>query len=150
MKKIILFLAVLLAFTANVPKFGCVELVSQAYAESKEESEGGSDKIEYYDLEPLVLPIIDVHGASQMIHLSVSLELAEDTDRDDITPYTPRLADAFLNEMYGALGEGYGVTRAGTIDIAYLKKRMTEITTRVLGPDKVTSVLIQAVHQQRM
>lgn len=112
------------------------------------QAEKDSAEIQYLDMDPLVLPVVDARGISQSIHISISLELADGTDKETLKRYQPRLADAYLNEMYGTLGEGFGLTPTGVLDIPYLKERLTAITTEVLGDGLVTNVLIQAVHQQ--
>jgi flagellar FliL protein len=106
-------------------------------------------EFEYYELAPLVLPIITETGVTQQVSLVVSLELPFGK-KSEVEPYEPRLADAYLQELYGALGAGEAMMHGNIVDVQAVKSRLGEITTRVLGPDKVNSVLLQVVQQRRL
>ena len=124
-----------------------------AFAAKDAETEDASTEItrEYYELSPLMLPVVNDDGIVQQVSIVVSLELGEDKTRDDIRPYQPRLADAFIQDLYGVLGTGFGMVR-GTdiIDVRLIKKRLSTITQHVVGPEMVNDVLLQVVSQRPM
>ncbi len=124
-----------------------------AYAE-----EGGGDKsadpnaphpeFEYIQLDPLTLPVITTKGLTQQVSLKVQLEV-EWGKKDEIEAFEPRLIDAYLQDLYGALGAGHGLMKDNVVDIVQVKQRLTSVTDKVLGPDhKVHEVLLQVLQQR--
>lgn len=104
-------------------------------------------EFEYVQLDPLNLPIITSKGLTQQVSLLVSLEITYG-DKNAVIRYKPRLADAYLQDLYGALGTGVGLMRGNVIDVPQIKERLTSVTNKVLGPDlKVRDVLLQVVQQ---
>jgi len=129
-----------------------VTSVPAAYAAEGEEKapSGPHPDFEYMQLDPLQLPIITTRGLTQEVSLMVSLEVNYG-DKDTLSIYKPRLADAYLQDLYGALGAGAGLMRGNLIDVQKIKARLTSVTDKVLGPDhKVREVLLQVVQQHQM
>ena len=60
---------------------------------------------------------------------------------------SPRLTDAYIQNMYGAMSESSGI-KNGVIQVGYIKKRLSKITDEVLGDDLHAEVLIQLVQQR--
>ncbi len=126
-----------------------VNLTPMAYASGGgEDGEDTGPKFEYYELNPLVLPVINEAGLAQQISLIVSLEMVEGHAATEIEDYEPRLADAFIQDLYGVLGSGYGLIRNNVLDVQLIKTRLTAVTESVLGPDMVEDVLLQVVQQR--
>ncbi len=124
--------------------------VGQALAESSGETTAeSSPEFEYFQMNPLVLPIITERGLTQQVSMVVSLELPYGT-KASIQSYEPRLADAYLQDLYGALGTGAAMMKGNVVDVQAVKERLTSVTEKVLGPEKVHSVLLQVVHQRPM
>ncbi|MDE1151115.1 MAG: hypothetical protein PW788_01140 [Micavibrio sp.] len=120
-----------------------------------EEAEGGGEggkalaikpDFEYFEMKPIILPIITDKGLTQQVSLVISLELPYGT-RDDIKPLEPKLADAYIGNLYGALGSGGVMMKGNIIDVVAVKDRLTKETTRILGEGKVHQVLLQVVQQ---
>lgn len=122
---------------------------SVAFASSKEEPEGPPPEFEYMELSPLTLPIITDAGVTQQVSLVVSLEMPYGK-RKEVEQITPRLADAYLQDLYGALGAGHGMMRNNVIDIQAVKDRLTAVTYKVVKEDQVNSVLLQVLQQRRL
>ena len=101
----------------------------------------------YVELDPLILPIIDEYGVSQTVSLVVSLEVATDEDAAYIRQLAPRLNDALLMDMYGILNH-HAMVKDGVIQVKILKKRMKHVSTKVLGEDMVSDVLMQVITQR--
>ena len=128
---------------------------SHAYA--AEGGEGGGEKkdpsaphpvFEYVKLDPITLPVITTKGLTQQVSLVVQLEV-EWGKSEEIAPYEPRLTDAYLQDLYGALGAGHGLMKDNFVDINTVRDRLTAVTDKVLGPEhKVHAVLLQALQQR--
>jgi len=104
---------------------------------------------EYVDLNPLTVPVINEKGVVQQVSLSISLECPMGK-RDSVNIYKPRLMDAYLRELYGALGSGRAMMQGNIVDVEELKSRLTIVTQRVVGSDLVSEVLLQSVQQYAM
>ncbi|HYD18202.1 MAG TPA: flagellar basal body-associated FliL family protein [Patescibacteria group bacterium] len=105
-------------------------------------------EFEYVDMKPLVLPIITERGLTQQVSLVISLEIPYGT-KDSIKAMEPKLADAYISDLYGALGSGHGLMKGSIIDVSAVKARLAKNTLKVLGPDKVNDVLLQVVQQSQ-
>ena len=104
-------------------------------------------KLKFVKLEPLVLPIIDNHGVSQVVTLVVALEVNGDAAADKAQDLAPRLKDAYIQDMYGVLNRKASL-EGGVIKVDQLKARLNRVTHRVLGQDQVNDVLLQVVQQK--
>jgi flagellar FliL protein len=117
--------------------------------------EGGEDPnaphpdFEYIELKPLILPVITDKGLTQQVSLMVSLELPYGKT-EEVEPLEPKLTDAYLQDLYGALGAGTTMMRGGVIDVVALKARLLSVSQKVLGDDKFHDVLLQVVQQRPM
>lgn len=126
--------------------FFAVALSGNAFAAEAVKPNPGA--VEYYDLMPLTVPVVTDKGLVQQVSVSVSLECAMGK-RDKIAAYKPKLMDAYLRELYGALGAGQAMIRDDVVDVEAVKLRLSDVTQRVVGPDMVSDVLLQSVHQHK-
>jgi len=110
---------------------------------------GPKPEFEYLQISPLTLPVITDRGLTQQVSLVVSIELPYGK-KAEIEPMEPRLADAYLQDLYGALSSGHGMMRGNIVDVQAVKERLTNVTTKVLGADKFSSVLLQVVQQRAL
>lgn len=149
MKKQKLTCMILTVMLLAQPAFSVMPPMHAAYAEEGGEgkkNDGPPPDFEYLQLQPLTLPVITADGLSQQVSLLVSLEVPYGT-KDAIKEQEPKLADAYISDLYGALGTGAVMMRDNVINVNLLKARLAKDTARVLGPDKVHDVLLQAVQQ---
>lgn len=107
---------------------------------------GPRPDFEYIEMRPLVLPVITERGLMQQVSLVISLEVPYG-GTEPVKALMPKLADAYISDLYGALGVGQGLMKDGAVNMPAIHKRLTKNTIRVMGPDKVHSVLLQAVQQ---
>ncbi len=112
--------------------------------EAKAEGEGA--KITYVAMEPIILPVIGRDGISQTISMVVSLQVGDESKADEVKSKLPKLADAFLSDMYGTLSQKASM-ESGVIKVSQLKSRLVEITNKVMGKDMVDGVLLQVLQQ---
>ncbi len=124
-----------------------VLLSSNAFA-AGDEAPVDPNAVEYYDLMPMNIPVMTDQGLVQQVSVSVSLECMAGK-RDKIAAFKPKLMDAYLRELYGALGAGQAMIRNDIVDVEAVKLRLSDVTQRILGPDMVSDVLLQSVQQYR-
>ncbi len=108
---------------------------------------GGGSETMYVELDPLILPIIDNNGVSQVVSIVVALEVEGINNSDEVKKMTPKLKDAYIQDMYGVLNK-YAALKGGVIQVNTLKGRLNKITTEVMGKDIVHDVLLQVVQQR--
>ena len=116
----------------------------QVHASEKKTEEDGS--FAYVKLNPLLLPIIDEDGVQQVVSMVVSIEVSSD-DAGKVKLYSPRLTDAYIQNMYGMLNR-HAALKGGIVQVRMIKDRLNKITDEVLGSDIDTEVLLQLVQQR--
>lgn len=135
MKKLLMMMlcvGLLMAFTPN--------------AEAKDKKEG-EITIQFIELSPLVLPVINDRGVTQMVSLVVALEVDSQEKADKVTHFSPRLTDAYLSDLYGVLS--HKAAENGMIPIDFVKKRLNAASHKVLGEEIVSDVLVQVLQSRR-
>ena len=115
--------------------------------EKKKEGKEASANFDYVELEPLILPIVDKNGVSQVVSMVIALEVKDISVSDEVRRLEPRLKDAYIQDLYGVLNE-HAALKGGVIQVAYLKKRLNKISYDVLGNETVNDVLLQVVQQR--
>ncbi len=113
----------------------------------KRSAEEKAANLRFVQLEPIVLPIIDEVGVTQVVTLVVSLEVDGDENATFAQNLSPRLKDAFIQDMYGVLNRKAS-TDGGVIKVDQLKERLTRLSSKVLGAGKINDVLLQVVNQR--
>ena len=118
--------------------------------EAKGKDDGhGATAISYVELESLILPIVDQKGVSQTVSMVVTIEVASPEAAAKVTEMSPRLKDAYIQEMYGVLNKHEALV-GGVVQVNQIKERLTSISHKVMGEGVVNDVLLQAVQQRRM
>lgn len=116
-------------------------------------SDGGEKKetagSNFVELDPLILPIVDGGQVKQTVSLIISLEVANGSAADHVRALKPRLADAFIAEIYGILNDN-DAPKKGLLDINALKARLLPIAKEIVGEDKVNAILLQTVQQRTL
>lgn len=103
---------------------------------------------QFVPMDVLVLPVIGDHGIVQNISLVISLEVPDEATATEVKNILPRLKDAYIQDMYGALNRKTVMVN-GVLQVAPIKSRLHRISVKVLGEDKVKDVLLQVVQQKR-
>lgn len=156
MKKILVpFLALLLLAGGGLGAyfyFGKSEAVASVGEETKAEAEShgeeGVPTITYVEMAPIILPIIERDGISQTISVVISVQVANEAKAEEVRQKMPRLADAYLSDMYGTLSK-HSAMESGVIKVSMLKSRLSAITHRVLGEGVAEDVLLQVLQQHK-
>ncbi len=121
-------------------------------AKAKEKAEGGHDgqeapKIEYVKMDPLILPIVDAQGVTQVVSLVITIEVPDAASAEKVTAKIPRLKDAYIQDLYGVLGR-QASDKGGTVDVSTIKARLNAVTRRIMGDEATGDVLLQVVQQR--
>ncbi len=108
---------------------------------------GGHGKSAFVELDPLILPIIDNNGVSQVVSLVVVIEVENEKKAEEVRKYEPRLKDAYLQALYGVLNKHVAL-QGGVIKVDMIKKHLQDISHKVMGDDVINGVLLQVVQQR--
>ena len=103
----------------------------------------------FVTIDNLHIPIIGDDGPEQLLSLIVSLEVKDLPTAENVRVRTPRLADAYMRALYGALYRG-SIRNGTLVDVTKVKRKLEVATEEVLGPNIVRNVLVQAVAQRRL
>lgn len=118
--------------------------------EQAEKDKAAADAaIAFVKMDSLVLPIVGKNGVSQVINLSITLEVKDELTAKEIEKLTPRLRDAYIQDMYGVLTQKSAMAD-GVVQVDFIKTRLNKVTEKVLGPDKVKDVLLQTLQQRKV
>lgn len=126
-------------------------LTDEAKAEEKKHAKkkkGHEDHSEFVQLDPLILPIVNKDGLSQVVSIVVALEVKDKHDAEFVNKMQPKIKDAFIQEMYGVIHNPKGLHEGQVVRVEILKKRLGKIGHKVLGDDVVQDVLLQVVQQR--
>jgi flagellar FliL protein len=132
------------AATADGAKDGHDKAKAEKHAE---EGDGHGAHHEFVELSPLILPIVNADGLSQTVSLVIAIEVASPEDKAKVENLTPRLNDAYIQDMYGMLGD-QAALKGGMIQVGEIKNRLNIISGKVLGEGVVKDVLLQVVQQR--
>jgi flagellar FliL protein len=126
---------------------GAVNEVAKAEkAKKTSHAESELANLQFVQLDPMVLPIIDGDGVQQVVTLVVVIEVESDSAVQQVKKLSPRLKDAFIQDMYGVLNRKTSM-EGGVVRVDRLKSRLTKVSTKVLGKENVSQVLLQVVQQ---
>jgi flagellar FliL protein len=103
----------------------------------------------FVNVGPLTVPVLGAERIDQFVTLMVALELTDLTSAENVRAQAPRLTDAFLTTVYGAIASGKAMT-GGVLDVAQVKLKLNDACVKVLGKGMVRDVLIQIVNQRPM
>ena len=103
----------------------------------------------YVELVPMALPVLDGDRIQQVLQFTVTVEVENEKAAQHIVESKPRLADAFIQNLYGALDQRR-LMDGKVLDVARLKDELARISTGVLGENAFRAILIQKVTQRMM
>lgn len=120
----------------------------EAELKKAEHEDDGFGSVDFVELGPLVLPIVDANGVSQTVSMVVALEVKGSSSVGKVQKYEPKLKDAFIQDMYGVLNR-HAALKGGVIQVGVIKERLNKISDKVMGDeDIVQDVLLQVVQQR--
>lgn len=134
-----------------VASYGAENLDARAAKEAEKKAaklaSENAKNLRFVEMDPIILPIIDAEGVSQVVTLVISLEVVGEKNAEYALQLSPRLKDAYIQDMYGVLNRKASM-EGGVIKVEELKERLNRISTRVLGESKINDVLLQVVNQR--
>ncbi len=101
----------------------------------------------FVEMDPLILPIIDADGISQLVSLVIVLQVHEEAQKAEVEGQMPRIKDAYIQDMYGVLNKNVAV-KDGVIQVGIIKEKLNSASERILGEGVVQDVLLQVVQQR--
>ncbi len=101
----------------------------------------------FVEMDPLILPIIDADGISQLVSLVIVLQVHDEAQKAQVTAQMPLIKDAYIQDMYGVLNKHVAV-KDGVIQVGIIKEKLNSASERILGEGVVQDVLLQVVQQR--
>jgi flagellar FliL protein len=130
------------------PANASIDPANQEYAgDTNTKSNKSLDKHEFVELDPLILPVMDHQGISQIVSIVVVIEVGSDKKASKVQHLSPRLKDAFIQDMYGAFSHKELIVD-GMLQVNLIKERLTSVSQSVLGEGYAEDVLLQVVQQR--
>ena len=103
----------------------------------------------YVHIRPMFMPVVTDNGAEQIVTLMVDLRVDNMNVANSFQDNMPRVRDALMQVLYGGLSNG-SLRQGQLIDVAKVKEKISGAIAKVMGPEAVQEVLIQAIAQRRM
>ncbi len=127
-------------------------LVAALPAGAAEHPEGlnasSPDAPAFFNIEPIVLPVIEGNRIPRQVGVLLTLELAEGHTAAEARDKERELTDAFITELYRIYEWRAGDDRV--VNERLIKERLQAAADRVLGPGVVHAILIrQLLEEQR-
>ena len=119
----------------------------KAKAEALAAKKENHKAFQFVELDPLILPIVDRNGVSQVVSMVVTLEVYDAEAAGKVEHLMPKLKDAYIQSLYGALNK-HAALKGGVIQVSDIKKRLHKISHKVAGEEYVHAVLLQVVQQR--
>jgi flagellar FliL protein len=117
-----------------------------AKEEKHAKNDAHAEHVEFVELDALILPIIDEEGVNQTVSMVIAIEVGNPEAAKKVESMAPRLKDAYIQELYGVLNKNAAL-KDGVIQVGMIKERLNTISTKVMGEDVVSDVLLQVVQQ---
>lgn len=100
----------------------------------------------FVEFNPIQVPLLGQDTVEETYVISVAVQAPSDVEAAQIVLQSPRLNDAFLQVLYGAVRKSK--MPDGTLDMSLVKGRILRASEVILGEGFVTDVLIQAIGQK--
>lgn len=98
-------------------------------------------------IKPLMVPVISHGKVEKYTQIEVMLEIANATKLGEVQLAMPRLQDAFLSAIYKGVADGW-IVRGNIANIPALRQKIEDESTRLLGKDIVSRILITPLARQ--
>lgn len=137
------------AVAATGPMDEAAKAEHDAKVELAEGEQAAAPLEEFVAMDTLVLPIIGDNGVTHTISLVISIEVPDAATAEEVKRLSPRLKDAYIQDMYGALSRKSSMEN-GVLQVGMIKDRLNRVSVKILGEDKVNDVLLQVVQQRAL
>jgi len=102
----------------------------------------------YLRLNPIVVPMVGKEKVEQFVTVVATIEV-DAAKQAHAQGNVPRLIDAFISTLYGALDDK-SVMNGGVVNIPAVKQKLSAAAEKVLGPGVSQGVLVQVVTQRNL
>ncbi len=118
--------------------------------DKSKDSKDAPDKTQnFVFLKPVMLPVLASNGGiDQFISVTITLEFDDAATADKERAIAPRIVDAYLQDLYGAVDD-HRVMRHGVLDPTALKAELDSSNSRVLQ-GVPCHVLLQNIGQRSL
>lgn len=146
MKKIVILgLAALLVGGAG---FGGWMFLANKGAEAAEIEEPATPPV-YVEFNPIQLPIMGDDRIVELVNIALALEVADQATADRVIAMAPKLTDAYIHALYGAINAEEAMVD-GALDVTMIKRRLLQVSNQVMGDGQVDAALVQMLTQRRL
>ncbi len=102
----------------------------------------------FFDLQPIVLPVIERNAVTRQVGVLLTLELSDGHPVESVEAQRRQVMDAVITELYRIYG--WRSTADQVVDETLIKDHVRVVVNKVLGEGVVRAVLIrQLVEQER-
>jgi hypothetical protein len=113
-------------------------------------AKGGKARIsanQFVSLQPFNIPMMPKDDKNRQFTLVVALELADEGDRDFVRSRIPVIRSKTYDLLFRLIA--YREQAPLIPSTALINRKIIDLTTRAVGPDKVASIVVQQVYQGR-
>lgn len=101
----------------------------------------------YVPFQPIFVPVIEGDRVTSQFGVTLMLQLVKGQTKDGVDEKRPELRDAFVQDLYGFFQQRAPLHQ--TINDVYLKDRLLESASAILGDGVVQEVLIEQLFQEQ-
>jgi flagellar basal body-associated protein FliL len=127
-----------------------VRLVFAASGGGELAAKGGKARLsanQFVSLQPFNIPMMPKDDKNRQFTLVVALELADEGDRDFVRSRIPVIRSKTYDLLFRLIA--YREQAPLIPSTALIKRKIMDIMTRAVGPDKVASIVVQQVYHGR-
>jgi hypothetical protein len=110
-------------------------------------AKGGKARLsanQFVSLQPFNIPMMPKDDKNRKFTLVVALELADEGDRDFVRSRIPVIRSKTYDLLFRLIA--YREQAPLIPSTALIKRKIMDLTTRAVGPDKVASIVVQQVY----
>jgi flagellar FliL protein len=100
----------------------------------------------YVEMNALTIPVIRGGAVAKYILLQISLEVPDESAREEVIDRMPRLQDAFLRDLHAYFAS---IPLDSPLNVRTVKQRLQRIADRKVGAGIVDEVLIQGAFEKK-
>lgn len=114
---------------------------------AKGKSKGRLSANQFVSMKPFNIPMMPKGNEKRQFTLVVALELTDEDERDFVRGRVTLIRSKTYDLLFRLIA--YRTQEPLVPNTGLIKKKMLDIAQRVVGPDKVTSVIVQQVYHGR-
>ena len=103
---------------------------------------------EFVELDPLIVPVIREGKVAQHLTLSIIVEVDSPSEKDLIITARRQLLDGYLTELHALFS--HKIVQNNPDPIPLLRKRLLEVSHRLLGQEVVDQVLVTVIDAKKI